>query len=107
MSDPFYCEGAVVKHLNSLGFQSVIHKNEDFWNHVQRKSVPDYDVLVTNPPFSGEHKVRGCFIIIVYGSHKVCVCVCVCFAYFMLFVYAYNLNTHTHTYNRKRFSSSV
>eukprot|EP00434_Breviolum_minutum_P000743 symbB.v1.2.000656.t1/scaffold28.1/size414311/10 len=50
--DPYYCMGAVVKHLNSLGFYNVYNQPVDFYD-VQH--VPEYDVLVTNPPYSGEH----------------------------------------------------
>jgi hypothetical protein len=60
--DPFYCEGAVVSRLRSLGFSKVIHENVDFWaeraSSGKRDSLPEFDVLVTNPPFSGDHKER-------------------------------------------------
>jgi len=49
--------GAVVRHLATLGFTNVIHENVDFWALVKTKKVPSYDVLLTNPPFSGDHKV--------------------------------------------------
>ena len=29
--DPFYCNGAVVTHLNALGFTKVVHENRDFY----------------------------------------------------------------------------
>ncbi len=56
--DPFYCDGAAVRHLKSQGFHCVIHENVDFWSLVKSARVPEYDVLVTNPPFSGDHKVN-------------------------------------------------
>lgn len=34
------------------------HRNEDFYKIVQDNKQPVYDVLVTNPPYSGEHKRR-------------------------------------------------
>jgi len=56
--DPFYCNGAVVKHLNSLGFNTVKHKNRDFYADVKNNTIPEHDVLVTNPPYSGDSKER-------------------------------------------------
>ncbi len=56
--DPFYCEGAVLEHLGALGFKTVINENVDFWERVASTTVPEYDVLLTNPPFSGDHKER-------------------------------------------------
>ena len=56
--DPFYCEGSMVAHLNALGFASVHNRNEDFYEVRRRGAVPDHDVLVTNPPFSGDHVER-------------------------------------------------
>ena len=56
--DPFYCEGSMVEHLNALGFASVYNRNEDFYEVRRRGAVPDHDVVVTNPPFSGEHIVE-------------------------------------------------
>jgi hypothetical protein len=56
--DPFFCEGSVTKHLNRLGFTNVINRNEDFYDVLKRGAIPDHDVLVTNPPFSGDHMER-------------------------------------------------
>lgn len=53
--DPYFCEGSVVKHLNRLGFTDVYNKNEDFYKVVEIGTAPDFDVLVTNPPYSGDH----------------------------------------------------
>ena len=52
--DPYYCAGRVKKHLASLGFTNVYNKDEDFYT----AAVPEYDVLVTNPPYSGDHLDR-------------------------------------------------
>ena len=54
--DPYYCKGKMVSLLHSLGYTTVINKNIDFYRDVASKSVPEYDILVTNPPYSGEHK---------------------------------------------------
>ena len=56
--DPFYCEGSVKTHLGRLGFPLVRNENEDFWAALAASSVPPFDVLVTNPPFSGDHMQR-------------------------------------------------
>jgi hypothetical protein len=56
--DPYYCEGSVVRHLGRLGFSSVRNENSDFYATIAEGSVPPFDVLVTNPPFSGDHIER-------------------------------------------------
>eukprot|EP00580_Thalassiosira_gravida_P018560 CAMPEP_0201659332 /NCGR_PEP_ID=MMETSP0494-20130426/2152_1 /ASSEMBLY_ACC=CAM_ASM_000839 /TAXON_ID=420259 /ORGANISM="Thalassiosira gravida, Strain GMp14c1" /LENGTH=398 /DNA_ID=CAMNT_0048136785 /DNA_START=90 /DNA_END=1286 /DNA_ORIENTATION=+ len=53
--DPYYCDGGVKKKLNSYGFTSVINRNRDFYEDIRKKQTPEYDVLVTNPPYSGVH----------------------------------------------------
>lgn len=53
--DPFYCEGAMIRELNSLGFMHVYNRMEDFYSKQETDSVPNYDVLITNPPYSGDH----------------------------------------------------
>ena len=56
--DPYYCEGSVVGHLGALGFTSVINRHEDFYRVIEDGRVPEHDVLVSNPPFSGDHMER-------------------------------------------------
>jgi hypothetical protein len=56
--DPYYCEGSMVAYLARLGFTNVYNRNEDFYAVVAAGRVPDFDVLVTNPPFSGDHMER-------------------------------------------------
>lgn len=53
--DPFYCEGSVVSRLNSLGFKNVYNVKEDFYEVCKSMSFPNFDVIVTNPPYSGAH----------------------------------------------------
>lgn len=55
--DPFFCAGAARQRLEAVGFSSVIHENVDFYERVRRDKVPSYDVLVSNPPYSQDHKV--------------------------------------------------
>jgi hypothetical protein len=56
--DPFYCDGSVKDRWGTLGFTSVLHDKRDFYADVTAGCVPDYDVLVTNPPYSSDHKER-------------------------------------------------
>lgn len=53
--DPYYCDGGVKRKLLSLGFKNVINRNHDFYQDIASQSIPDYDVLITNPPYSGVH----------------------------------------------------
>eukprot|EP00172_Hildenbrandia_rubra_P001060 Plantae.Rhodophyta-Hildenbrandia_rubra.ctg16346.p1 GENE.Plantae.Rhodophyta-Hildenbrandia_rubra.ctg16346~~Plantae.Rhodophyta-Hildenbrandia_rubra.ctg16346.p1 ORF type:complete len:346 (+),score=62.45 Plantae.Rhodophyta-Hildenbrandia_rubra.ctg16346:219-1256(+) len=50
--DPYFCSGAVVKRLKTLGFDKVYNKCEDFYAVQKQGRVPDYDVIVVNPPYS-------------------------------------------------------
>ncbi|PBJ74221.1 methyltransferase [Trypanosoma cruzi] len=57
--DPYYCAGTIVRYWNTLGVQRVIHANRDFCKDIAEGDDPDdYDMLVTNPPFSGDHIER-------------------------------------------------
>ena len=56
--DPYYCAGRSLRLLNSLGFDGTIHEKRDFYADASRGSVPDHDALITNPPYSGDHKER-------------------------------------------------
>ena len=56
--DPYYCDGAVVRNLGRYGFRSVHNVCEDFYAVVRDGRVPEYDCIVTNPPYSGEHVSR-------------------------------------------------
>jgi hypothetical protein len=56
--DPYYCDGAVVRHLGALGFPLVHNENRDFYAEQAAKRVPEHDVLVTNPPYSSDHVQR-------------------------------------------------
>ena len=52
--DPYYCDGRTSRLLHSLGFPNVLHNCCDFYSH----PASQYGILVTNPPFSGDHKQR-------------------------------------------------
>lgn len=53
--DPYYCNGGIKGRLGSLGFKKVLNENEDFYDNIEKGNIPDYDVLLTNPPYSGIH----------------------------------------------------
>ncbi len=53
--DPYFCEGGMKARLQGLGFTCVHNKCEDFYANISKDTVPEYDVLVTNPPYSGDH----------------------------------------------------
>jgi len=75
--DPYYCKGSTGKLLNQI-FQyyhntndtnttdikkedmylHVINENRDFYQDIANKTVPKYDILITNPPYSGDHKAK-------------------------------------------------
>lgn len=57
--DPYFCAGAVVKIWHDLGIEHVIHEKRDFYKDIEAGEVPRHDhMLVTNPPFSGDHLSR-------------------------------------------------
>lgn len=53
--DPYHCEGSVIARLESIGFENVYNEKEDFYATILNEEIPDYDVLVTNPPYSSDH----------------------------------------------------
>jgi len=54
--DPYYCNGRMINLLYELGVTKVINENIDFYGAIKRNTIPEHDVLVTNPPYSGVHK---------------------------------------------------
>lgn len=57
--DPYFCQGSMVELLTkNLGIKRVINENKDFYDVIARNIVPKHDVLITNPPYSGEHKTK-------------------------------------------------
>ena len=53
--DPFYCTGRIKNILGSLGYTHVYNKAEDFYKVQEKCALPKFDVLLTNPPYSGDH----------------------------------------------------
>jgi hypothetical protein len=61
--DPYYCDGAVKRNFSTLGFPNVYNEKQDcykVWKEASSSSVglPEFDVCVTNPPYSGDHVQR-------------------------------------------------
>jgi len=56
--DPYYCNGAVARHLAALGFPHVHNANEDFYARLDSGDLPEHDVLLTNPPYTHPHPER-------------------------------------------------
>lgn len=58
--DPYYCQGATIGLLCGLGYSrsNIFHRKRDFYKDIENKNIPDYDVLVTNPPYSELHKEK-------------------------------------------------
>lgn len=54
--DPYFCNGRVAQHLESLGFPDVYNRKEDCYKVWKDPSVyPKYDIFLTNPPYSVDH----------------------------------------------------
>ena len=65
--DPYYCAGRAATLLNGVFQRAKIststpiriqHEKRDFYRDIKQNTVPQYDILVTNPPYSGDHKER-------------------------------------------------
>lgn len=66
--DPYHCAGTVVKHVAKLGFLQVYNRCEDLYAVMAAGKVPDHDVLVTNPPYSGDHV--ECLLRLLAGPNR-------------------------------------
>lgn len=54
--DPYFCNGRVARHLESLGFPEVYNRKENCYEVWKDPSLyPSYDVFLTNPPYSADH----------------------------------------------------
>lgn len=57
--DPYYCNGSVSGHLQSLGFPNVYNRKEDCYTVWSTPSqYPSFHALITNPPYSADHMER-------------------------------------------------
>ena len=48
----------MITHLGKLGYNSVHNKCVDCWKEIEEGRIPDHDVLLTNPAYSGDHIPR-------------------------------------------------
>lgn len=56
--DPYYCDGRTKVYLERLGFNCVVHEKRDFYKDIEESCVPHHDTLITNPPYSDNHKEK-------------------------------------------------
>lgn len=56
--DPYYCNGRTKTILQSLGFDKIVHEKRDFYKDIREGKVPNHHTLVTNPPYSDDHKEK-------------------------------------------------
>ena len=58
--DPYYCNGRTKVLLQQLGYTShnIIHEKRDFYKDMHDRTIPKHDILITNPPYSNEHKIQ-------------------------------------------------
>ena len=49
--DPYYCDGSVRRHLVELGYRDVHNEKVDCYRVWEEGREPEFDVLVTNPPY--------------------------------------------------------
>ena len=61
--DPYYCNGSIVGTWTRAGFPRCYNENEDCYKVWEEGTEPEYDCIITNPPYSGQHKewcIRHC-----------------------------------------------
>lgn len=56
--DPYYCNGRTKRILQKLGFPNIQHEKRDFYKDISSHNIPKHDILITNPPYSADHKER-------------------------------------------------
>lgn len=54
--DPYFCNGRTKTLLMGIGFENVKHECRDFYKDIENDQVPKHDTLITNPPYSDQHK---------------------------------------------------
>jgi hypothetical protein len=65
--DPYYCDGAVCRGLAEAGFPTVRNVNTDCYDEQARGAVPEFDAIVTNPPYSSDTRPDGSMSVVVGG----------------------------------------
>ena len=61
--DPYFCTGRAKSLLEETFSKCnteilVQHQKRDFYKDMRKHNIPPHDILVTNPPYSGNHKER-------------------------------------------------
>ena len=57
--DPYYCNGRSASLIPSvIASTTCINLPVDFYSSISTNTVPEHDFVVTNPPYSGDHKFR-------------------------------------------------
>mmetsp|Transcript_9435 Transcript_9435/g.10944 ORF Transcript_9435/g.10944 Transcript_9435/m.10944 type:complete len:252 (+) Transcript_9435:55-810(+) len=60
--DPYYCNGLVKENLAEMGYTNVYNVKEDAYktwdDSDSSQPYPEYDVFITNPPYSEDHIER-------------------------------------------------
>ena len=57
-SNRFRPAGRAAAQLSALGFETLINLKRDFYADIENGRTPSHHVLLTNPPYSGEHKEK-------------------------------------------------
>lgn len=56
--DPYYCNGKMKQIFQEFGFTNVQHEKRDFYKDIKNNDIPFFNTLVTNPPYSENHKEK-------------------------------------------------
>ena len=66
--DPYFCIDTVTPSLSSAlsnlplppsPLPNIINRNRDFYADIANNTLPPHDILVTNPPYSSDHKEKA------------------------------------------------
>ena len=52
--NPFFLDGKAKTYLNELGYDNVIHNDEDFFDNYNKY---EYDLIITNPPYTIKKRI--------------------------------------------------
>ena len=53
--DPYYCQGTIISMLTKCGFNknNIHNEDKDCYTVQKTNDVPPNDIIITNPPYSG------------------------------------------------------
>ena len=54
--DPYFCKGGIISALTQCGFneQFIFNEDKDCYAVQKKGEVPENDIIITNPPYSGK-----------------------------------------------------